>query len=153
MLELLTFLFVCFFIYCVSLSNIKVSKDTDVPYKATNNLGIYLKEETGQTFYFKIPFGLNKPIWFYLSRTELTTPDHRYREEELLEQDKICLQVIIQYQRPTRLNLLSLQVLSLQVIALADLHQQPKKVALMALSLNIEYTPANPPINKAKYFH
>jgi hypothetical protein len=59
--------------------------------------------------------------------------------------------VISQYKRPTRLNLLSLQVLSLQAIALANLYQQPKRVVLTALSFDIEYTPANPPINKVEY--
>jgi hypothetical protein len=100
-----------------------VSKDTGVPYKTTNNLGIYLEEETGQTFYLKVPFGLNKPIRFYFKETELTTPDHKYSKEELFKQDERCLQVVSQYQKPTRLNLSSLQVLSLQAIASADIHQ------------------------------
>jgi hypothetical protein len=97
-----------------------VSKDTGVPYKTTDNLGIYLEEETGQTFFFKVPFGLDEPIRFYPDETELTTLDHIYSEEELLKQDEGCLQVVTHYQKPTKHNLLSLQVLSLQAIASAD---------------------------------
>ena len=52
--------FICFYVYCVYLSNIKVSKDTGVPYKTTNNLGIYLKEEMNCPFYFKKFFALDK---------------------------------------------------------------------------------------------
>jgi hypothetical protein len=50
-----------------------VSKDTGVPYKTTIDLTVYLEEEMNQTFYFKIPLGLNEPIQFYFSRTELTS--------------------------------------------------------------------------------
>ena len=137
------------FIYLIFI--IEVSKDTGVPYKTTNDLCVYLEEKTNWTFYFKIPLGLNKPIQFYFSRTEPTTPEYIYNEVELLKQDKRGLQVINHYQRPTRPNLFSLQVLSLQTIASANLYQQPKKIYSMALSLNIEYTPTNPPINKVKY--
>ena len=148
MLELLTFyLFLCL----LCLFNIKVSKDTGVPYKTTDSLVTYCEEETGWTFYFKVPFGLNKPIRFYSDETELTTLDYIYSEEELLKQDKECLQIVTQYQKPARHNLSSLQVLSLQTIASVDLYLQPKRLVWEALSLDIEYTPANSLINKVKY--
>jgi hypothetical protein len=59
-----------------------VSKDTGVPYQTTNNLGIYLEEETNCPFYFKKVFGLDKLFQVYTKGSSEKSPTITLTAEE-----------------------------------------------------------------------
>ncbi len=115
MLELLTFyLFVSLFIIFI---NIKVSKDTIVPYKTTHDLSIYLKEEMNCPFYFKKFFGLDKLFRVYTKGSSEKSPTITLTAEEADTVKDASKGILLNYKKPMTEITLPLEVLSLQEAA------------------------------------
>jgi hypothetical protein len=93
---------------------IKVSKDTGVPYKTTNELGIYLKEEMNCPFYFKKFFGLDKLFQVYTKGTSEKSLTITLTAEEADKVKDACKGILLNDNKPKTGIISSLEILSLQ---------------------------------------
>ena len=115
MLELLTFLFICFLFYHVYLSNMYhwCVQGTGVPYKTTNDLSIYLKEEMNCPFYFKKFIEFDKLFWVYTKGSSEKSLTINLTVEEADKVKDACKGISPNYKKPMTGIILSVEVLSL----------------------------------------
>ena len=94
-----------------------MSKDTGYPYKTSEELGIYIEEETDCPFYFKKFFGLDDTFRVYPKGANERSPTHDLTAEQSDTVKEACKKILLTYQEPETQLVSPLQVLSLQQFA------------------------------------